>query len=172
INAEVQHILGNMKNTYDMAVRREQALEADLARLTAGHNSEAYQKVQQLRHLADADRNLYQSYLSQYNDISERRTLQAATVRIITPVPLPRSPSSSHRKLYALGGVLGLAGGFSLVFLLEYFRPGIKTAVEIEQSFARRVVGIIPLVQHGNFPGSLYDRLLRTMVDEPISHFS
>ena len=172
INAEVQHILGNMKNTYDMAVRREQALEADLARLTAGHNSEAYQKVQQLRHLADADRNLYQSYLSQYNDISERRTLQDASVRIITPATLPRSPSSSHRKLYALGGVLGLAGGFLLVFLLEYFRPGIKTSGEIEQSFARPVVGIIPLVQHGNFPGSLYDRLLRRMVDEPISHFS
>jgi succinoglycan biosynthesis transport protein ExoP len=172
INAEVEHILGNFRNAYDIAVRREQALEADLQRLTAGHNSEAYQKLQQLRHLADADRNLYQSYLSQYNDISERRSLQDASARIISPATLPRSPTSSHRKLYALGGILGLAGGFLLAFLLEYLRPGIKTAMEIEQSFGRPVVGLIPLVQHRRSREAPFNRLLQRMVDVPISHFS
>jgi succinoglycan biosynthesis transport protein ExoP len=172
ISAEVEHILGNMRNSYDIALRREQALEADLQRLTAGHDSEAHQKLQQLRNLADADRNLYQSYLSQYNDISERRTLQDASARIISPATLPRSPTSSHRKLYALGGALGLGGGFLLAFLLEYFRPGVKTSMEIEQSFGQRVVGIIPLVQHRNSRDTSFSRLLRRLVDEPISHFS
>jgi succinoglycan biosynthesis transport protein ExoP len=172
INAEVERVLGNMRNSYDIAVRRVQELEADLQRLTAGRNSGAYQKLQELRHLADTDRNLYQSYLSQYNDISERRTLQDASARIISPATLPRSPTSSHSKLYALGGVLGLGGGFLLAFLLEYFRPGIKTSMEIEQSLGRPVVGIIPLVQHRKPRGISFDRLLRGMVDEPISHFS
>jgi succinoglycan biosynthesis transport protein ExoP len=172
INAEVEHVLGNIRNSYGIAVRREQALEADLQRLTAGNNPEAYQKLQQLRHLADADRNLYQSYLSQYNEISERRTLQDASARIISPATLPRSPSSSHRKLYALGGVLGLGGGFLLAFLLEYFRPGVKTSMEIEQSFGRRLVGIIPLVQHRKSRDTSFSRLLRRMVDEPNSQFS
>jgi succinoglycan biosynthesis transport protein ExoP len=173
INAEVQHIIGNIKNAYDIAVRREQALEADLQTLTARHDSKPYQKLQQLRRLADADRNQYESYLSQYDDISERRTLQDASARIISPATLPRAPSSSHRVLFfAFGGMSGLGGGFLLAFLLEYFRSGVKTGTEIEQSFGRPVIGIIPLVQPRKFPGTLYDRLLRRMADEPLSHFS
>jgi succinoglycan biosynthesis transport protein ExoP len=119
INAEAEHILGNLKNGYDIAVRREQALEANLHRLTGGlGNSETYVKLQQLRRVADADRKLYESYLSQYNEISQRRTLQDASARIISPATLPRSPSSPRRMLfYALGGMVGLGGGFLLVLL-------------------------------------------------------
>jgi polysaccharide biosynthesis transport protein len=173
IDAEVQHVLGNITNAHDIAVRKEQALEADLQRLTAGHDSDAYQKLQQLRRLADADHNLYESYLSQYNDIAQRRTLQDASARIISPANLPRSPSSSHRKLYALGGILaGLGGGFLLAFLLEYLRPGVTTAKEVEQSFGLPVVGIIPLVQHRKSRGTPFNQLSGRMVDEPPSRFS
>ena len=174
INAEAEHILGNMQNTYDIAIRREQSLEANLQRRTAAlGNSETYGKLQQLRRVADADRNLYESYLSQYNDIAERRTLQDASARIISPATLPRSPSSSRRVLfYALGGMLGLGCGFLLAFLLEYIQSGVKTATEIEQFFGRPVVGIIPLVQHQKFRSSPYDRLFHRMVDKPLSQFT
>jgi polysaccharide biosynthesis transport protein len=174
INAEAEHILGNMQNTYDIAVRRKQSLEANLQRLTAAlGNSETYGKLQQLRRVADADRNLHESYLSQYNEIAERRTLQDASARIISPATLPRSPSSSRRMLfYALGGMSGLGGGCLLAFLLEYLRSGVKTATEIEQSFGRPVMGIIPLVQDRKFRGTPYDRLFHRMVDKPISQFT
>lgn len=129
-------------------------------------------KLRQLRNLADADRNLYQSYLSQYNDISERRTLQDATARIISPATLPRSPTRSHLKFYALGGMLGLGSGLLLAFLLEYLWSGVKTDTEIEQSFGRPVVGMIPLMQYRNSRGAPFDRLLHRMVDEPVSQFS
>ena len=129
INVETQHILGDMKNSYDIAVRQEQALGATLQGLTAHVNSKAYVKLQQLQRVADADRKLYDSYLSQYNDISERRTLQDATSRIISSATLPRSPSSPRRMLfYAAGGAGGLGVGFLLAFLLEYFRPGVRTS--------------------------------------------
>jgi len=173
INAEIEHILGNLKNSYDIAVRRQQGLEADSQRLTAVHDSESYQKLQELRRAADADRKLYESYLSQYNEISERSTLQNASARIISPASLPRSPTSSRRMLlYALGGMLGIGGGFLLAFLLEYFRPGVESATEVEQSFGRPVIGLIPLVQHRKFRGAIYDRLVHKMVDQPLSHFS
>jgi len=171
INAEVQHILSNIQNAYEVSLRQQQALEADLQRLTGGNDWEAYQKLQQLQRLANADRNLHQSYLSQYNDISQRRTLQDASARIISPASLPRSPDTSRRKLYALGGMLGLGGGFLLALLLEY-RPGVKTGTEIEQSFGRRVLGIIPLVRQGKVRSVPYAPLLRRIVDEPLSQFS
>jgi polysaccharide biosynthesis transport protein len=169
---EAQHILGNMKNAYDIAVLRQQSLEATLQKLTARDNSDVYLKLQQLRRVADAYRNRYESYLSQYNEIAERRTLQDASARIISPATLPTSPSSPRRTLFcALGGLLGLGGSFLLALLLEY-RSGIKNAGEIEQSFGRPVVGVIPLVQPQKFRGIPTDRLLDRIVDEPISQFS
>jgi succinoglycan biosynthesis transport protein ExoP len=174
INAEAEHIIGNMKNAYDIALQREQSLETNLQRLTGAlGNSEAYVKLQQLRRVADADRNLYENYLSQYNEIAQRRTLQDASARIISPAELPNSPSSPRRKLYyGLGGMLGLGGGFLLALLLECIRSGVKTDTEIEQSFGRPVVGIIPLVPQRKSQGTAYRRVLGRIVDEPLSHFS
>jgi exopolysaccharide transport family protein len=174
ISAETEHILGNMKNAYDIAVRREQSMEVNLQRLTAAlGNPEIHVKLQQLRRAADADRNLYESYLSQYNDVVKQRTLQDASARVISAATLPRSPSSPSRMLfYALGGVLGLGGGFLLAFLLEYLRSGVKTVTEIEQSFGHSVVGVIPLVQHRKSRCIAHDPLLHRMVDEPLSQFS
>ena len=158
IQAETEHIIGNMTEAYNIALQQEHALEADLRQISAAANSESYVKLEQLRRVADTDRNLYESYLSQYNEISERRTLQDATARIISPATLPRSPSRPRRNLfYALGGILGLGGGFSLALMLEYLRSGVRTSTEIEQSFGRPVVGIIPLVQHRKCRGTHFN---------------
>jgi capsular exopolysaccharide synthesis family protein len=73
---------------------------------------------------------------------------------------------------YALGGMAGLGAGFLLAFLLEYLRSGVKTDTEIEHAFGLPVVGSIPLVPRRKFRGTLYDRLLQRMVDEPLSHFT
>jgi succinoglycan biosynthesis transport protein ExoP len=174
ISAEANHVLANMQNAYDIAVRRQQSLEASLEKLTAARgNSATYLKLQQFRRVADADRKLYENYLSQYNEISQRRTLQDATGRIIAPATLPGSPSSPRRALfYALAGILGLGGGLSLAFLREYLRAGIKTGTEVEQSFGYPVVGVIPFVQRRKFRGNGHDHLVHSMVDAPLSHFS
>jgi succinoglycan biosynthesis transport protein ExoP len=174
INAEAEHVLGNMKNAYDIAVRREQSLEASLQSLTSSRgNSAASVKVQQLRRVADADRKLYESYLSQFNEISQRRTLQDASARVITPAALPGAPSSPRRLLfYAAAGILGLGSGLSLAFLMEFFQAGVKTGAQVEQAFGYPVVGVIPLVPRRKFRNMAYDRLLRRMVDAPLSQFS
>ena len=66
----------------------------------------------------------------------------------------------------------GLGGGFLLAFLLEYFRPGLKTRTEIEQSFGLPVVGSIPLVWRPKTRGTSYYRPLDRMVNKPLSHLS
>lgn len=171
--AETDHILGNLRNDYDIAVRQERSLEANLQKLAGDGNSESSVKLQQLRRVADTDRNLYQSYLSQYNDIAQRRTLQEASARIISPATLPTFPSSPRRKLfYLIGGVIGLGSGLLLAFLLEYFRSGIKTGAEVEQSFGLPVVGVIPVLPRSKSPVALEAQLLRTTLDEPFSAFA
>jgi capsular exopolysaccharide synthesis family protein len=174
MNTEADHAIAKIQGAYDIAIRRQQSFEASLEKVTAARgNSTTYLKLQQLQRVAEADRKLYENYLSQYNEIAQRRTMLDTNARIISPANLSRSPNPSRRMvLYALGGMAGLGGGFLLAFLLEYFRPGVKTETEIERSFGRPVVGIIPLVQHRKLPGTPYHRLLHRMVDEPLSHFS
>jgi succinoglycan biosynthesis transport protein ExoP len=174
INAEGQHLLGNMQNAYDAAVRREQSLQASLQRLTGARgNSETYIKLQQLRRVADADRRLYENYLSQFNEISQRRTLQDASARIIAPATLPDAPSSPRRTLfYALAGIFGLGCGVLLAFLIEYLQSGLKTGAQAEQSFGYPVVGFIPFVPARKSRSVAYGRMLNNMIDAPLSQFS
>jgi exopolysaccharide transport family protein len=173
--AEADHVLGNLQNAYDTAVRREQTLEANLQKLAGPHsNSADLLKLQQLRRLADADRKLYESYLSQFNEISTRQTLQDASARIITPATLPEAPSSPRRILFlGFAGIMGTGLGLGLALLLEFLRSGVRSGVEAERTFGYPVVGFIPFVQ----PRRLRRRhkhgaLVRSLVDMPASQFS
>ena len=173
ISDEAEHVLGNMKNAYDIAVRREQSLEANLQTLTAHLNSETYLKLQALRRVADADHKLYENYVSQYNDISERGSLQDASARIISPATFPRRASSPRCLLFFAGGGMGGLGlGVLIAFLLECLRPGVRTGAEIEESFGRPALGIIPLATQRRVRSISHDQLLHKMVDEPVSHLS
>jgi polysaccharide biosynthesis transport protein len=172
IDPEIGHVLATMKNDYDITLQREQTLEANLQSLTAILNSEPYIKLQQLRHTADADRKDYESYFVQYNNIAEQREIQSASARIVSPATLPRSPNSTRMKFYALGGAAGLGGGLLLAFLLEYFKPGLRSSVEIEQSFGLPVVGFVPLVSQWKTRGTSHYRTLDRVVNEPLSHLS
>ena len=172
IDAEVGHVLAAMKNAHDIAVRREQTLEASLQSLAASFNSGTYIKLQQLRHAADADRKDYETYLAQYNNISEQREMQSASARIVSPATLPRSPASNRLKLYAIGGGIGLVGALLLVFLLEYSKSGVKTREEVEQFFGLPVVGLVPLVSLQKARGISYHQSLGRVVNEPLSHLS
>lgn len=171
INTEAKHIFGNIKNSYDIAVRQEQSLATNLQWLTTQVNSESFIRLQQLRRATDADRKLWESYISEYNDISERSTLQGASARMISPASLPRWPSSPKRKLfYLIGGTMGLGGGFLLALLLEYVRrPGVRSETEIERNFGRPVVGIIPLIRDKKVRGRSERSLLNKMVEDPFS---
>ena len=172
IDAQREPILANMKNDYDITAQRAQMLEAALQRLTTNLHSETSIKLQQLRHAVDSDRKDYESYLAQYNNIAEQREMQSASARIVSPASLPRSPSSNRVKFYALGGGAGLGGGLLLAFLLEYFKPGVKTSSEIEQSFGLPVVGFVPLVSQRKTRGASYYQSLDTVVNQPLSQLS
>jgi polysaccharide biosynthesis transport protein len=148
INDEADRILANMKNVYDAAKLREQSLEASLRSLTAtGGNSADYVKLQQMKRVAEADRQLYANYSSQLNEILARQTLEDSGARIITPATLPDAPTYPRRALIcAFAGAFGAIVGLMIAFLLEYFRPGVRTGAEIERTFGYPLVGSLPCV--------------------------
>jgi len=175
INAEAERIIGNMRNAHDSAVRREQSLAEGLKMLTAARGDSAdYVKLQQLRRLADADRKLYENYLSQYNELSTRETLQTANARIITSAILPAAPSSPRPMLfYGFSGVLGVGLGVAIAFIRECLQSGVRTGADVEGTFGYPVVGLIPVAtavsRHRRVE---YLGLAQSIVEAPRSLFS
>jgi capsular exopolysaccharide synthesis family protein len=118
----------------------------------------------------EADRILHENYLSQYNEMFERRTLLNASARIISPASLPKAPSSSRKKMiYAAAAALGLGCGVVIALLRELLRPGIKTCVDAERSFGLPVMGVIPALTDGKVRKISHDRLVDMIIKEPFS---
>ncbi len=172
ISAQADRVVSNMKNGYEIAVRRERSIEFDLESLTAARgNSAEVVQLQQLRRVADADRKLYESYLSQFNEISTRQTLQDASARIITPATFPQAPS--RILFFGFAGVLGTGIGLGLAVLLELLRSGVKSGAEAERTFGYPVVGLIPFVEpRGSRIAYRHGALVGNLVDVPSSQFS
>jgi polysaccharide biosynthesis transport protein len=175
INQESAHILANLHNSYDIALRRERSLEASLQRLTSAQSSSGnYVKLQQLQRIVDADSKLYNSYLTQYDEIDARESLQAFGPRIISPASVPTVPSFPPVKLLYLSAVvLGLGAGVALALLLDYFQARIKTSAQAQSSFGHPVVGALPLMKRPRLRGpDKIGSLVRAVVDAPMSPLS
>lgn len=145
IDAEIGRILDNLKNAYQVALQREQSVEASLQQLTQGHdNASAVVKLSELQRADASDRQLYDGFLSNFNKITAQATLTDSAARIITPAGLPTSPSYPKGKaILALAVVLGGFLGAVLAFLAEYFAPGFTTAAQAEEAFRLPVFGMI-----------------------------
>lgn len=146
INAEVNRILENLKNTLSVAQDRERSLAQSLDRLTGRNStSQATVKLAELQRVADVDRKIYENFLSMFNNIQQRSTLVDSTARIITPASLPGSPAYPRRGVIM---ALVVAGSFAfaigLAFLREFLDGGFRTSTQVEQAVDYPVLGMIP----------------------------
>jgi polysaccharide biosynthesis transport protein len=176
MNDEAAQGIADVQYSLDVAVRREQSLEAGLQQLTAKQsNSGDYVKLQQLQRVAGADSKLYETYLAQYNEVASETSLQAVGPRIISPAGLPSAPSfPRHKLLLCLGAtVFGLAIGVLLAILVEYVKGSVQTGVQAEKMFRYPVLGGLPFVSQ-NRPSSdrADDQLVQTIMTAPLSTFS
>ncbi len=146
IQGQAAHILGDLENSYDISLRREQAVADSLNKLTAvPSDTAAFVKIEQLQRIADADSKLYDAYLSQYDQIVAREALGSNVERIISPAWLPSDPIFPRRLLFYIGAV-GFGGmlGVALALAADLLQTRVKLGAEAEQLFGYPVIGNIP----------------------------
>jgi capsular exopolysaccharide synthesis family protein len=148
ISNEAVHLLADLQNNFDIALRRKQEIEVNLASITAaqGDSGDAV-RLQQLQRVAEADRKLYDAYMEQYNEIETTKSLASESERVISPATAPNSPVFPQRSLFLLGAV-GLGGflGLGLAFVLNIFHGRASLGAEAERRFGYPVVGNLPLI--------------------------
>jgi succinoglycan biosynthesis transport protein ExoP len=178
IGDETARAVADLESNYDIALRREQSIEAELSRTTLGQvNSGDVVKLQQLQSVAEADNKLYDAYVAQYNEIETRKSLGNVGQRVISPATVPNNPIFPPRTLLLIGAtVLGTGLGVVVAFLLNFFQAGAKLGAEAERAFGYPVVGSVPLMpqpRSRRFRRSGDNRsLARAIVGEPLSPFS
>jgi capsular exopolysaccharide synthesis family protein len=147
IDNEVARILVAVRNDFQAAVTREAALEAELAKLKdqAAKLGQADVKLRELEREAQANRTLFEQFLTRAKETTEQQSLQIADARVVSPALTPVKPDRPGMLLLLLaGGAGGIILGIGLVLLLEQLRQGIRTSREVTQFLSLPSIGMLP----------------------------
>jgi succinoglycan biosynthesis transport protein ExoP len=164
-----------LESSYNAAQRREQSLEANLARVRATQVDAATSvRLQELERIADQNAKLYDTYNARLTEVQNGLTLSTPGKRIISAATVPNEPSFPPTKLMFIGGGgFGLVVGIMLAFILSQLKAGIRPGAGAEQKFGYPIIGNVPLFRHrrlGQSRGlSARDSLLQAFGDTELS---
>ena len=148
IDGEIARILAGIRNEHQVATAREASLEAELTKLKAqaATFNEANVKLGELEREAQANRSLFEQFLSRAKETTEQQSLQIADARIVSPALVPLKPDRPATPLLLLAAAAcGLILGIGAAFMLEQTRRGFRTPGEVEQLLALPTFGVFPL---------------------------
>jgi capsular exopolysaccharide synthesis family protein len=174
MNDEAQHIITNLQSTYDLALQRQQALEASLQKVTiAGSDkTSGYAQLRALQPAADAKRKLFEQALGDLDQLSRRSTAGDEGGRVIAPASLPHPPSALRRILiYVVVGVFGTGLAAAIAFLTEYLQTGFSTHAMAERTLGYPVLAMIPVIPR-RFGHISSEAMARLLIGEPRSQLT
>ena len=135
IAAEIARLTSNIKNEYELAMARQQAVEKTLREVTGetGIDNTKAITLRELERTAAVNKSLFENFLQRAKVTQEQSTFEARDGRVISPALAPQSPSSPKTLLIMLGAtVVGLMAGVVGAFLIEMLNAGYTTPRQIE----------------------------------------
>jgi len=197
INEEVQRILQGRKHSYEVAVARESSLQKSLDELqgVSGTSGQAAVRLRELQREAEANRMLYESFLSRYKETSARESLELPEARIVAKADAPIRPSFPKTPLMlALALPFGLCLGGMIAWVTDRFDQRVKTLEQVNEVSGLAGLGAMPLLgsrelarlaKEGRgeldqydpratrlLPAGLRPPLMRYAIEEPTSMFA
>jgi capsular exopolysaccharide synthesis family protein len=149
IKNQAQLIVASTENRYRVAKSREESIEASLRSMTGTVSklSQSEIRLRELEREANANRALYESFLSRFKETSQSETRQIAESRILERSSVPDTPSAPSKRSITIKGVLlGFLLGGGLAFLLERLDSGFRTSDQVETLLGAPVLASFPRV--------------------------
>ncbi|MEM7023024.1 MAG: polysaccharide biosynthesis tyrosine autokinase [Pseudomonadota bacterium] len=146
---EVQRIISDLNNEVAVARARERELNSNMASLQGDAANVELAEIQ-LRDLtmeADANRELFATFLARFNEIIEQQELQEADASVPSPATVPLGPSHPMVKLVTMiGFAASMVLGVLLVFVVERWDTGygFRSAEEIQSALGLRALALVP----------------------------
>lgn len=157
ITDEIRRIVTSAGSEYQMAKSREESLHASLEELKekGGRFNQAGVKLRELDRDAQANRDLFQSFLNRAKQTAEL-SLQVPDSRVVSAASTPLSTSYPKRALMIGLGFFGTLGlGVALALARDSFRSGFRRALDIENLLGLQPLATIPLVPTGRGRGGI-----------------
>lgn len=159
ITREVDKIGANLKNELQIVRLREQALEAEVARLKSilDDQNDARGRLRALETELQANKQLYETFLERMRqtDILEQSE-QKANARIISVATVPGAPYFPNKRLMlaaaiAFSAVIGIA----LAFVADFLDSGFRSASQLEAQTGVASLGMVPTQDRRRNEGKL-----------------
>jgi len=150
LGQQTNSIARSIRNRYEVARSNESALAASIER-----NKEEIQgisrkqaRLQELQREVEANRNLYDMFVTRYKETSEAGNLQTAIARFIDRATVPNEPAKPKRKLIvALAFLVSLVFGVGLALLRDRLDNFVRTPADIETKLQVPLLGTVPLLK-------------------------
>jgi succinoglycan biosynthesis transport protein ExoP len=149
ITAEISRIVTSAGNDYQLAKSREDSLIASLDDLKekAGSFNQASVKLRELDRDAQANRDLFQSFLNRAKQTAEA-SLQIPDSRVVSAATVPISTSYPKRALMIGLGFFGMLGlSVALALGRDSFRSGFRHLLDVENALGLAPLATIPYVR-------------------------
>lgn len=134
------------------------ALRASLASLNEqiDQQSEDLIVLQQLTREAEANRLLYEYFLTRLKETSAQQGIHQADSRVISSAVVPGGPASPRKTvILIMGSILGLIGGLIILATREMGRRAFQTASQLEVMTGYTVASQIPVISTGRRKNTL-----------------
>lgn len=177
ITNEVDRIVGNLKNAYDVTQSRVDSLTQSVAILTgqAGSDNTVGVQLRELERVASANKTLYESFLSQSKLAAEQTSFEVRDARIISVATPPGRPSFPKKPFFlAVATVLGGLLGLGVAGLLELLNSGFNSPRRVEDTLGLPVLTSVERIDPSELAAldGKATTLARYLDAKPLSRFS
>ena len=149
MSQEMNRILAGLASEVEVARKKEAQLAQSFQEMESQLGDAAHSglRLVQLQREADANRSIYETFLSRYKQAMEQESLAMPDARLISRAVPPEDPIYPNKLRFLLIGIVGgLAVGGGLAFLREGFDRRIRQTSEIETVTGIPVFGFLPKV--------------------------
>jgi succinoglycan biosynthesis transport protein ExoP len=170
INKNIRGLQGDVAT----ARAREAALRMTLASLQKSTTSQdkAMVQLQELQREAEANKTLYENFLSKFKQTSAQEDIQQPDARVVTTATPPAAPSFPNKTLLiGLAFIVSIFIGIGVAFIVERMDNGFRTADQIEHLLGLATLGLVPAMMRNeppeemvlNRPTSQYSEAIRSI---------
>ena len=161
IEREAQQVVGSLETEVSVLRTRVATMDQSLQEAKRGAEQVEREEVNlaELQREADANRAIYQDFLSRFKETANQVEIQQADARIVSLARAPVAPSHPRVSLILAAAILGgTVLGLLAVILIEQFDTRLRTPEQIEAAIGEGVIGSVPEVPRflkGSLPHEL-----------------
>jgi len=151
----VDAIAQSIKKDYQAALRKDQILKerAQVQKQRVAKLNDQTIQYRILKREVETNKSIYDNLLQRLKETEVTSAIRATNIQVVDYAPIPLFPYKPNMKLnMMLATIMGLMGGVSFAFVLDYFDTTIKDEEEIKKRFPLPFLGAVPIAQEGDVP--------------------